>query len=119
MGAYGRTDLTEILLGSTVKRVVQGARCPVLTLHPAPSRPHALSTVGHILVPVDFSLCSVDALDYAASLATQFGALLTVFHVMEPWLPGREGDVGAPALGRHRQDQATLPLAEICIELRH
>jgi nucleotide-binding universal stress UspA family protein len=119
LGAYGRTDLTEILLGSTAQRVVQGAPCPVLTVHPAPPRPHARSTVRHILVPVDFSLCSLDALDYAALLAAQFGALLTVLHVMEPVISEREGDVGALILARGQQEQAASRLAELCHELRH
>lgn len=119
LGAYGRTGPTEVLLGSTAQRVVQAASCPVLTVHPVQLRWRPSSTMRHVLAPVDFSLCSLDALDYAALLAKQFGALLTVLHVMEPGLPGREGDVGVPALGRHRQDQAVLRLAEICLNLRH
>jgi nucleotide-binding universal stress UspA family protein len=118
LGTYGSTGLADILLGSTAQRVVQGAPCPVLTVHPAPSRPHALSTVRHILVPVDFSLCSLDALDYAALLAAQFGALLTVLHVMEPVISEREGDVGALILARGQQEQAASRLADLCHELR-
>jgi nucleotide-binding universal stress UspA family protein len=36
---------------------------------------------------VDFSPLSKKALDYAARLARQFGAELTVFHVVEPEIP--------------------------------
>ena len=42
------------------------------------------SRVGSILVPIDFSKPSEKALDYAVSLAKQFGAKLTLLNVVEP-----------------------------------
>lgn len=39
--------------------------------------------IQRILVPVDFSDCSVFALRYAASLAKQVGASLTLLHVLD------------------------------------
>jgi len=118
LGAYGRTDLTEILLGSTAQRVVQGAPCPVLTVHSAPSRSHAPSTVRHILAPLDFSFCSLDALDYAARLAMQFGATLTILHVMEPVLFECEGAADFLAVAPHQREQAAARLADLCHELQ-
>jgi nucleotide-binding universal stress UspA family protein len=44
--------------------------------------------VKKILVPVDFSQCSLNALDYAAGLAGQLEAKMTVLHVVEPALHG-------------------------------
>jgi universal stress protein A len=41
-------------------------------------------TLKQILVPVDFSLCSLKALDYALGLAQTFQAKLTLLHVVEP-----------------------------------
>lgn len=41
-------------------------------------------SIKSILVPLDFSASSRKALDYAASLARQFGARLTLLHVAEP-----------------------------------
>jgi nucleotide-binding universal stress UspA family protein len=38
-----------------------------------------------ILVPVDFSECSKKALTYALPLAKQFGATITVLHVVPPY----------------------------------
>lgn len=38
----------------------------------------------HILVPVDFSEASADALAYAVSLARQFNAKITLLHAIEP-----------------------------------
>ena len=42
------------------------------------------SRIRSILVPVDFSKPSEKALDYAASLAKQFGVKLTLLNVVEP-----------------------------------
>jgi universal stress protein A len=46
-----------------------------------------LINLKRILVPVDFSPLSKKALQYATRLAQQFGAQLTVFHVVEPEIP--------------------------------
>jgi universal stress protein A len=40
-----------------------------------------------ILVPVDFSPLSKKAMHYGARLARQFGAEVTLFHVIEPEIP--------------------------------
>jgi len=44
----------------------------------------ALFDVKSILVPIDFSAPSKKALDYAVAFAEQFGAKLTLLHVVEP-----------------------------------
>lgn len=47
--------------------------------------------VKQILVPVDFSECTEKALAYAVPFARQFGATVTLLHVMEPpYLPASE-----------------------------
>lgn len=40
--------------------------------------------IKSILVPIDFSELSKKALDYAVAFAAQFGARLTLLHVLEP-----------------------------------
>jgi nucleotide-binding universal stress UspA family protein len=40
--------------------------------------------IRSILVPIDFSAPSIKALEYAALFAKQFGAKLTLLHVVEP-----------------------------------
>src|SRR5437867_12841235 len=40
--------------------------------------------IKSILVPIDFSACSKKALAYAVAFAEQFGAKLTLLHVVEP-----------------------------------
>jgi nucleotide-binding universal stress UspA family protein len=92
LGTHGRTGLEHVLLGSTAERVVVQAPCPVLTVRlertqPLPGKPQATSaalTIRTILVPIDFSDCSLGALEYAVQAAKQFGAAVTILHIMEP-----------------------------------
>ena len=49
-------------------------------------------SLKNILVPIDFSTTSRKALRYAVPLAKQFGAKLTLLHVID--LPGYTGDPG-------------------------
>jgi nucleotide-binding universal stress UspA family protein len=85
LGTRGRTGLAHILLGSTAARVVRGAPCPVMTVHSASTPPsHDIPiAIKHILVPIDFSDCSLDALEYAIPLAKRFEASVTILHVLE------------------------------------
>jgi nucleotide-binding universal stress UspA family protein len=53
IGSRGLTGLRHLLLGSTAQRVVHGARCPVLTVHPGDFGKHR--AIRTILVPTDFS----------------------------------------------------------------
>jgi len=84
MGTHGRSGFERFLLGSVTEKVLRKASCPVLTvprLHPdAVSATPVL--FKQILCPVDFSDCSMQALNYAMSLAQEADAHLTVLHVM-------------------------------------
>jgi nucleotide-binding universal stress UspA family protein len=90
VGTRGKTGLAHILLGSTAERVIRGAPCPVLAVRTEPAdieEVRALSrpvTLERILVPVDFSDCSLDALEYAVVVAQQAKASLMLLHVLEP-----------------------------------
>jgi len=90
VGTRGKTGLAHVLLGSTAERVIRGAPCPVLAVRTESadnedegvlSRP---VTLERILVPVDFSDCSLDALEYAVVVAQQAKASLMLLHVLEP-----------------------------------
>jgi nucleotide-binding universal stress UspA family protein len=48
-----------------------------------------------VLVPLDFSAPSQQALDYAIELAGKLQAGLTLLHVIQPPLPGGGPDIGA------------------------
>ena len=84
MGTHGRSGFERLLLGSVTEKVLRKAGCPVLTVprrHPdaVPATPVLFK---RILCPVDFSDCSMQALNYAMSLAQEGDAHLTVLHVM-------------------------------------
>lgn len=91
LGTHGRTGLAHILLGSTAERVIRTAPCPVLTVRiprtngEAPDRASAAPiAMQSVLAPVDFSDCSLEALEYAVALAQPFKASVTILHVLEP-----------------------------------
>ena len=73
---HGRGGVKRFFLGSTAERLVQHAPCPVLV-----SR-KGRATIDKILVPVDFSRCSLEGLKYAIQFADQFAAKLFILHVV-------------------------------------
>lgn len=81
----GNTGLKHLLLGSTAERVVRYSPCPVLVVRP-PKGKAARRRVAFkkILVPIDFSECSAQGLEYAKALARKFKARLILLHVVHP-----------------------------------
>lgn len=79
----GNTGLKHLLLGSTAERIVRYSPCPVLVVHP-PAKNKKLTgralDFGKILVPIDFSECSLVGLEYAKALARQFGSELVLLN---------------------------------------
>jgi len=100
VGTKGKTGLAHVLLGSTAERVIRGAPCPVLAVRTEPADAEndgALSrpvTLERILVPIDFSDCSLDALEYAVVVAQQAKASLMLLHVLEPVSYGLDFTLG-------------------------
>ncbi len=91
VGTKGKSGLEHVLLGSTAERVIRTAPCPVLTVRM--DREELLSgeagpcggiRLNRILVPVDFSDCSLEAVEYAALMAQRHSASVTLLHVLEP-----------------------------------
>jgi nucleotide-binding universal stress UspA family protein len=78
----GYTGLKNIWLGSTAEQVVRHAPCAVLTVPPQNAKAAAFQ-LKRIVVPIDFSETSAQALPYAAALAEQFGAEIILLHVIE------------------------------------
>ena len=70
-------------------------RPPDLTGDPVPGisgitteswlKPHPNFRLQKILVPIDFSVCSEKAVQYALALAQEFGAELILTHVVQPY----------------------------------
>lgn len=80
IGTRGLTGIRHLLLGSTAERVVQNARCPVLTVHPEDAGEHR--PIRTILVPTDFSDDADLAIEAAHRLLSslQEGARLVLVH---------------------------------------
>lgn len=91
VGTRGKTGLEHVVLGSTAERIIRTAPCPVLAVRG--EAPHDAEAGGRmpdpvswrrILVPLDFSDCSIEALEYAALVAQRAKASLRLLHVLEP-----------------------------------
>jgi universal stress protein A len=60
--------------------------------------------LARLLVPVDFSDCSLRALDYALALAERFGSKMILLHVVEPAVYPENYLVASPALDETNQN---------------
>ncbi|MEX2490579.1 MAG: universal stress protein [Nitrospirales bacterium] len=88
-GTHGWTGFNRVVFGSIAERVIQRAPCPVLSI---PDRSpeetagmHALTIQPrHIVMPIDFSDCSMEAYEYAVEVAKWFDAPLTLVCAIEP-----------------------------------
>jgi nucleotide-binding universal stress UspA family protein len=82
MGTHGRRGVERLLIGSVTEEVVRAAPCPVLTIRSTTeARPDR--AVRRILVPVDFSEASEDAIMHAKEIALTYGAEIDLIHVVE------------------------------------
>jgi nucleotide-binding universal stress UspA family protein len=85
MPTHGRTGLKHVFLGSTAERIVQHSPCPVLVARQTKkqSKNGARASINTILVPVDFSDCSLRGLTYAIAFAEKFAAKIILLHAVE------------------------------------
>lgn len=79
MGTHGRSGLKHLFQGSVAEKVVRLSPVPVLTVH----RSTQNFCLKRLLVPIDFSLHSKKAIDFAISLADNFNANIDFVHVIE------------------------------------
>ena len=89
MSTRGNTGLKHLALGSTAEHVVRYSPCPVLVMHPINEKTNGNGhrrfalpqlTFQRILVPIDFSECSLEGLAYAKALAKKFGSKLILLN---------------------------------------
>ena len=88
MGTHSRRGLDRFMLGSVTERVVQKATCPVLVVHGRAAevaQAGRLPTArgGKILLCTDLSDRSRRAVDYGWPLAADYGADITLLHVLD------------------------------------
>lgn len=84
LGTHGRRGPGRILLGSVAEEVVRKADQPVLTVRGTRDGEEVAGAerVERILVPVDFSDYSREALHYAKEWAGMYGASVDLLHVV-------------------------------------
>jgi nucleotide-binding universal stress UspA family protein len=85
----GLTGLKHLALGSTAERIVRYSPCPVLVVRSVEREKAGAGRgkttrrelkFGRILIPIDFSECSMKGLAYAKALAKQFGSKLVLLN---------------------------------------
>lgn len=79
---HGRTGMKRAFLGSTTERLVQHSPCPVY-VHREHKTRGAVGGINTVLVPVDFSDCSLGGLNYAIGFAKQLAARMILLHVVD------------------------------------
>ena len=88
MPTHGYTGVTHFFEGSTAERIVQHSPCPVyIAKRDTRSRKDASASktsfrVDKILVPVDFSDCSLEGLKYAIQFADKFAAKILLLNAV-------------------------------------
>jgi nucleotide-binding universal stress UspA family protein len=78
LGAQGLRATLGILLGGVAQQVVEYSACPVLVVR-TPYRP-----VRRVLLAVDGSACSRQALDYLGKFPLPVGCMVRVMHILPP-----------------------------------
>lgn len=82
VGTSSRSGLGKMFLGSVAEELIRESPCPVLTVGPHVTTV-ASSGVQCIICATDFSPASKRAVEFAVSLAEEYQAHLTLFHVLE------------------------------------
>ncbi|WP_066883682.1 universal stress protein [Carbonactinospora thermoautotrophica] len=86
LGSGKRFDPTRMWLGSVARHLVRHAACPVLVARrPAPGEPTEGPATGRIVVGVDCTSVSADAVAFAFEEAALRGTGLIALHAWEPW----------------------------------
>jgi len=118
MGTHGWTGFNRVLFGSVADRVIQRAPCPVLSI---PHREEADVSAMHqlqmiprqVVLPLEFSDCSMDAYEYAVQIAKWFDAPLTLVHAIEPLSYSLDFTLTHPLQEKINRDKVEKRLADL------
>lgn len=85
LGTHGRQGVNRMFGGSVAESIIRAAQCPVLTLRQQEPKQQTNRNPrsAKFLVPIDFSVYSYAALDFASSIANAMNASITILHVDE------------------------------------
>ena len=126
IGAHGWSGLDRVLMGSVAERVICQAPCPVFII---PARedtnfewadlPETMKiempsvTGGHLLLPVDFSDCSLDGFEYGTQVAKSCDMSASLFHVVEPLSYSLDFNLSHPIEDKQFQHNVEVRLSEL------
>jgi nucleotide-binding universal stress UspA family protein len=114
MGTQGHRGLQRAFLGSAAREALRTAPCPVLTTRAlSDDEPPAPPSVERLVVPIDFSDSSREALQYAGRLTAIYDVPVKLVHVVEPPTLPAVYEVESPKLStRNVKARAERTLAE-------
>lgn len=112
VGTHGRRGLGRVFLGSVAEEIVRLAPCPVMTVRDDTEAPVSIAALKRILVPVDFSTHSEEALAYAKAIAVHAGATLDLLHVVPVNSYPTMNDTGAFAMYAAHTDEIEVKALE-------
>jgi len=124
----GLTGLKHLFLGSTAERVVQHAPCPVLVVRErerdflrGDAKSNRYLQLKKILVPLDFSACSIAGLEFAIRFASRWDAQLVLLNAVpiRALVPyGEYGGRELPDIIGYAQDAAKQEMKELISRMR-
>lgn len=88
-GTHGRSGFRRLIMGSVAEELCRTLPCPVLTIGPHVAERFKTATeIRNILFATDLSPVSGAVFPYLAALAHEFGAGITLLHVLPPETAG-------------------------------
>ncbi|HEX8926186.1 MAG TPA: universal stress protein, partial [Terriglobales bacterium] len=82
LGTAGMQGAKKLFFGSNAEQIFRTVKCPVLTIGPHVTPERCKGQFRHILFSTDFDFETADALPYAAEIAREHDAHLTMLHVI-------------------------------------
>ena len=114
MATHGYGPFRRFLLGSVTAKVLHDAKCPIWTGVHVEEFPSTGSTKpSHIVCAVDLGPQSIHTLDWAARLAAEMKAPMTIVHVISSLDPHTQTYYLSPEWRKDVSDEALASLGEL------
>ncbi len=121
MGTHGLRGVDRLMLGSVTETILRRARCPVLAVrkpaHHFTGSVHDREPVHlrKMLLCTDFSVHADHASEYALSMAKEYGAELTLLHVLEDFQKSEDLQSATEKMVKQLEESIVAKKQEGCI----